>query len=139
VREFTPFLDKDEVRVACAHKEGGKQNMNKDQVEVIRGVGKYMIGVIGRKILSGDFNLTQVSFPIKAMVPKSMLQTILYSTTLFPYYINRAASLDDKVERFRLLITAALGNFPVANSFLKPLNPILGETLEASYLDGTKL
>jgi hypothetical protein len=87
LREFTPLLDKEEVRVAIARKEVGKQNINKDQVEVICGAGKYMIGVIGGKILSGDFNLTQVSFPIKEMVPKSMLQTILYSTTLFAYYI----------------------------------------------------
>jgi len=39
----------------------------------------------------------------------------------------------------KLLITATLGNFPVANSFLKPLNPIIGETFEASYMDGTKM
>jgi hypothetical protein len=32
-----------------------------------------MIKIIGKKIISGDFNLTKVSFPIKAMVPKTAL------------------------------------------------------------------
>lgn len=34
---------------------------------------------------------------------------------------------------------ATLGNFYINCSFLKPLNPILGETIEANYADGTKL
>jgi hypothetical protein len=37
------------------------------------------------------------------------------------------------------IITATVSNFILANKFLKPLNPYLGETLEASYADGTKL
>lgn len=73
------------------------------------------------------------------MIPKSALQTILYGTVLFPYYINLAVNTTDLVQRFKFLITASLGNFPVANGFLKPLNPILGETFEGSYPDGTKL
>lgn len=39
----------------------------------MRSVGKYILGQIGRKLISGDFNLTTVSFPIKAMIPKSAL------------------------------------------------------------------
>jgi hypothetical protein len=33
-----------------------------------------MIKEIGKKIIGGDFNLTTVSFPIKAMIPKSALE-----------------------------------------------------------------
>lgn len=32
-----------------------------------------MIKIVGKKLLSGDFNLTKVSFPIRAMVPKTSL------------------------------------------------------------------
>ena len=49
------------------------------------------------------------------MIPKSALQTILYSSILFPYYLGRASSIQDKVERMKLVITAIFGNFPVAN------------------------
>lgn len=33
-----------------------------------------MIKLIGKKIVSGDLNLTRISFPIKAMVPKTELE-----------------------------------------------------------------
>ena len=46
-----------------------------------------MIKLIGKKIISGDLNLTRISFPIKAMVPK----TALYNSTLgcTNFLINR--------------------------------------------------
>ena len=52
--------------------------------------------------------------------------------------MNLAASTDNLLERFKLLIVATFSNYPIANTFMKPLNPILGETLQGSYIDGTK-
>ncbi len=76
-----------------------------------RGVGKYMLKQIGRKFLSGDLNLTTVSFPIKAMIPKSALELMLYQTILFPLYINRASLCNNAVERLKLLMVATISNF----------------------------
>ncbi|EGR32781.1 oxysterol binding, putative [Ichthyophthirius multifiliis] len=131
--------NKDEQRVQDAHSGGGKFCGDKGIIQTTRSVGKFIIGEIGRKIISGDFNLTQVSFPIKAMIPKSALQTILYGTCLFPIYINKAAQIKDLVERFKLVITASFGSFSISNTFLKPLNPILGETFQGNYIDGTSI
>jgi len=39
----------------------------------------------------------------------------------------------------KLVITATISSFFWTNTFLKPLNPILGETLVASYPDGTEI
>ncbi len=39
----------------------------------------------------------------------------------------------------KLVLVATIGNFYINCSFLKPLNPILGETINAHYLDGTQL
>lgn len=73
------------------------------------------------------------------MIPVSGLVKALNSTCLFPLYLNRACQSDDPMERLKLVISASLGHFFINLSFLKPLNPILGETCEASYPDGTKL
>ena len=73
------------------------------------------------------------------MIPKTALETALIGTCLFPLYINLASKEKDLVERLKYVICATIGNFPQANSFLKPLNPILGETFEACYPDGAKL
>lgn len=79
--------------------------------------------------MSGDFNLTTVSFPVKANCPKSGTETIFFGSCQFPLYMNLAGATDNLVERFKLLIVATFANFPIANTFMKPLNPILGETL----------
>ncbi|CAD8170761.1 unnamed protein product [Paramecium octaurelia] len=130
---------KDEYRVSIAHKSGGTACQDKKIIELARSVGKNMIKQVGQKLLSGNFNLTQVSFPIKAMIPKSALEKTFMQTILFPLYLNKAASLQDPLERMKLSIVGLLSNYIQANSFLKPLNPILGETFEGGYEDGTQL
>lgn len=53
--------------------------------------------------------------------------------------MNRAAVTTDPAERLRLVMVATICNYIQANTFLKPLNPLLGETFEGSYDDGTQL
>ena len=105
----------------------------------MRSVAKEMIKIAGKKLVSGQFNLTTISFPIRANIPKTTLECVLYSTCYYPFYMNRASSITDPLERMKLVITASISSFSIANSFYKPLNPYLGETLEGSYIDGTKL
>lgn len=47
-----------------AHSSGGTACLDKQIVELSRSVGKTMIKEIGRKIISGNFNLTTISFPV---------------------------------------------------------------------------
>ena len=50
-----------------------------------RNVGKEMISQVGRKLISGTFNLTTVSFPIKSMIYKSSVESTLLRSK---YIIN---------------------------------------------------
>ena len=49
-----------------------------------------MIKIVGKKIISGDLNLTRISFPIKAMVPKTALENSTMSCCMNPYFMKRA-------------------------------------------------
>jgi hypothetical protein len=40
-----------------------------------------MLKDIGMKIITGQFSLTKISFPIKAMVPRTSLETSTYGST----------------------------------------------------------
>lgn len=71
------------------------------------------------------------------MIPKSALEKTFMQAITFPLYLNKAASLTSPLERMKLSIVALLSNYIQANSFLKPLNPILGETFEGGFEDGT--
>jgi hypothetical protein len=85
-----------------ANKSGGKECKDKRLVKTIRAIGKQIIKQVGQKVLSGNFNLTTISFPIRAMIPKSALEKALQATCLFPLYINRAAMITDPLERVML-------------------------------------
>lgn len=73
------------------------------------------------------------------MLPKTILQNLSLAVTHIPIYLNLAGQQNDQIERMKYIITATLACFHSSSSFLKPLNPILGETYETMYDDGSKV
>ena len=53
--------------------------------------------------------------------------------------MNKAAQTSDPVERMKLVMSANLSWNVYNTIFLKPLNPILGETYQCYGQDGTKI
>ena len=92
---------------------------------------------MGRKILSGDFDLTRVSFPIRCMTHDTALVVMAQNFSTIPFYFNRASKSDDPVERLKLIIANEMACVIYNKSFEKPLNPILGETYQARGQDGS--
>jgi hypothetical protein len=88
---------------------------------LIRSTGYDIIKQIGKKIISGDFNLTTVSFPIKVMIPLTILQTIANSVFNFPLYLNLACAQSDPIERLKFVIVASISCFHNSSHFLKPV------------------
>jgi hypothetical protein len=70
----------------------------------LRSAGKEILKSVGKKILSGKFNLTTISFPIKCMCPKSMLEIMATITGVYSFYLNAAAMTNDPVERMKLVM-----------------------------------
>ncbi|CAK72506.1 unnamed protein product (macronuclear) [Paramecium tetraurelia] len=125
VSNFKPLQSKEESRSTLAHKDGGKVCKNKKLIRTLRAIGKELIKQIGKHNFIWKFKFN------------NSLEKVLMSSCLFPLYINRAVLEKDPIERMKLIICATLGNFYLNCSFLKPLNPILGETISGLYQDGT--
>ena len=130
---------KDDYRPSYASKNGGIEFPNKELTSLLRNTGIDLIKQIGKKIISGDFNLTTISFPIKVMLPLTILQTVAMSYFQFPIYMNLASMTPDPLERFKYVIVATLACFHKSSHFLKPMNPVLGETYEMLWDDGSKV
>jgi hypothetical protein len=78
---FNSFFPNDEdIRDGTGHKWGGKICTDKFIVKRSRSIGKEIILEIGKKILTGKLNLTKITFPIKAMVPKSVLENVVHAS-----------------------------------------------------------
>jgi hypothetical protein len=95
--------------------------LDKELTSLLRSTGYEVIKIIGKKILSGDLNLTTISFPIKVMLPLSVLQLFSRSIYAFPIYMNLAAEQTDQLERFKYYITGTIACFHNSLYFLKPV------------------
>lgn len=104
-----------------------------------RGALKDLIKQVGRMLLSGNFELYKVSFPISCMSSKSILCAVSKVSVHAPSYLNAAALATDPLERMKNLITSSISFCYSAHTFEKPLNPILGETYQARMEDGTEV
>ena len=116
---------------------GGVDFPNAETTSLLRGMGWDLVKQIGRKILNGDFNFTTVSIPIKVMVPISILQHICNGHFNYPLYMNLAYESNDPLQQMKYTIVACISSWYKSNVFLKPLNPILGETYEMLWEDGS--
>jgi hypothetical protein len=85
-------------------------------------VGWDLIREVGKKLISGDFNLTKISIPIKVMMHFSILQIIAHSVFNFPYYLNIANLYNDPIEKMKYVITASISSFHKSFNFKKPVN-----------------
>lgn len=81
----------DDIRDPTASKHGGFELSDKVLSSRLRSVAKEILKSIGKQMLSGKFNLTTVSFPIKCMCPRSMLELIGTIVGTYPLYLNTAA------------------------------------------------
>lgn len=130
--------DTDEYRPSFGNTYyGGMDFADSKTTGIIRSTGWDLIKQIGKKLLSGDFNLTTVTIPIRVMVPISILQHICNGHFNFPLYLNLAARSEDPVQQMKYVMTACISSWFKSSVFLKPLNPILGETYEMIWEDGS--
>jgi hypothetical protein len=88
---------------------------------LIRSTGWELIKQIGKKIISGDFNLTTISIPIKVMIPMTILQTIAESLFNYPMYFNLAGLSAHPVEKMKLVIVGSISTFYKSSRILKPV------------------
>jgi hypothetical protein len=119
---------KDDYRAPDAGYYGGFDLKDPELTSRLRSAGKEILKTVGKKILSGKFNLTTISFPIRCMCPASMLELIALIGGVHPIFLNAAAMTDDPIERLKLVMCASVALVYPTHQFEKPLNPILGET-----------
>ena len=70
-KQFKPSDKKGEFRYPNAAPGGGFQLLDPEATSRMRGAVTEFLKNLGKKIYSGDFNLTRTSFPIKCMASRS--------------------------------------------------------------------
>eukprot|EP00292_Cryptomonas_paramecium_P006006 CAMPEP_0113693420 /NCGR_PEP_ID=MMETSP0038_2-20120614/19653_1 /TAXON_ID=2898 /ORGANISM="Cryptomonas paramecium" /LENGTH=391 /DNA_ID=CAMNT_0000615487 /DNA_START=59 /DNA_END=1230 /DNA_ORIENTATION=+ /assembly_acc=CAM_ASM_000170 len=126
-------------RSPAASQLGGIGIQDPNQAKLCRSVLALMIRQMGKNLLKGA-NVMNVSFPIQCCQPATILEVASYQAGFFNHYLPRASAASDPVERMKNVVAAMVSVMVLTSgNFLKPLNPILGETLQVDYEDGSRL
>jgi len=78
-----------------------------------------------------------MSLPVKMFEPRSAISRIVDLFSFFPLFMKKAIDTDDPLERLKLVISSGISSIYLCCGQMKPFNPILGETLQAEFEDGT--
>jgi len=82
-------------------------------------------------------SISHISLPIKIFEPRSSIQRIVDLWTFAPKFLRMAAETNDHLERLKLTIAFAMSSIYMCVGQEKPFNPLLGETHQGSFPDGT--
>ena len=125
---LSQYLIKDYYGVYC---------LNQEIIDKQSGIIKDVVVQLTKMLWSGT--AMTLSLPIRIFEPRSMLERITDWFTFAPELLTKAANTNDKVEAFQYVIVFALSALFRSSEQLKPLNPMLGETYQCEWEDGTKI
>jgi hypothetical protein len=121
------FLIKDYYGVYC---------LNQEIVDKQGGVIKDLIVQLTKSIISRT-HIT-ISLPIRIFEPRSMIERYTDWFSFAPDLLEKAAKCEDNLETFKYVILFSLSALFRSTEQLKPLNPLLGETYQCEWEDGSK-
>lgn len=118
------------------NKKGGLVFLDQETLKKQQGVFKDVMLQVGSQLLSGKLAV-RISLPIRIFEPRTLLERVADAWNYAPTLLKKAALSADPLERMKFVIAFVAGGFHFCVGQLKPFNPILGETYEATYADGT--
>jgi len=125
-------------RIPEATPTGGFKVQDEQAVQEQRGVVWDLIKQLGQSITQG-ISLTRITIPIYIADPRSYLEMVADGWCYGPHFLNKAVESNDPVERMKYVISFAISGLSNTCCAKKPLNPLLGETFQATFEDGTKI
>mmetsp|Transcript_15717 Transcript_15717/g.24137 ORF Transcript_15717/g.24137 Transcript_15717/m.24137 type:complete len:311 (+) Transcript_15717:247-1179(+) len=116
---------------------GGLICTDQEALNKQKGVLGHVMKQLAINLMKG-LTISHISLPIKIFEPKSSIQRIVDMWAQAPVYLRQAADIQDPLERFKNVIASMISSIYLCCGQNKPFNPLLGETLQGNYPDGTK-
>jgi hypothetical protein len=125
---FSDFIIKDEEGVFIKNKEI-TEKQNEKLKEIISQNTKETL----------KYDLSSLSLPISFFEPRTILERISDLFSFAPLILKKAGAINDKLETLKQVICFSLSSLYRILQQLKPFNPVLGETYQCFWEDGTKM
>ena len=92
----------------------------------------------GKTLMEGR-GIVGISLPVKIFEKRSTIERICDLWCTGPIYLKRAALETNPLERMKHVITFVISGMHQVASQRKPFNPIIGETFEGVWPDGSRI
>eukprot|EP00696_Hemimastix_kukwesjijk_P004896 gnl/Hemi2/16262_TR5406_c0_g1_i1.p1 gnl/Hemi2/16262_TR5406_c0_g1~~gnl/Hemi2/16262_TR5406_c0_g1_i1.p1 ORF type:complete len:410 (-),score=155.90 gnl/Hemi2/16262_TR5406_c0_g1_i1:252-1481(-) len=115
---------------------GGYRFVNKEEIASQRGIMWEFLKSVGSAILEGK-DLLSVSLPVRIFEPRSFLERICDNWAFAPTLLAKAVAAHDPLERFKWVVAFVVSGLCRTCTAQKPFNPILGETFQGQFSDGS--
>jgi Oxysterol-binding protein. len=103
-----------------------------------RGVILDVIKKLAKNVLEGK-GVVGLSLPVRIFEPRSTLERLIDWWLFAPIYLSAAGKATDPVVRMKNVIAFMISGLHLSASQLKPFNPLLGETYQGTFEDGTQI
>jgi len=117
--------------------DGGLMLVNQEFMAHQRQIIWDFMGQVGKNIFSGS--LFKISMPVGLCEPRSFLERLCDQWAYVPEYLNKAAECKEPEERLKWVVAGMVGGLHPTVRMDKPFNPILGETFQGVYKDGSQV
>jgi hypothetical protein len=118
------------------HASGGLQWIDEAELKKQRSVAVDVLRQLGQNILEGK-DLTKIALPVYLFEPRSFLERLADGFSFAPHFLRKASECTDPIERLKYVIAFSVAGLHLTATQKKPFNPILGETHQAFFEDGT--
>ena len=136
MEQLTYIFDKDYLKDYLIKDYQGVFCLNQEVIDKQSGIIKEVITQLTKCLWSGT--AMSLSLPIRIFEPRSMLERYTDWFAFAPDLLTKAGECTDKIEAFKYVVVFSLSALFRSSEQLKPLNPMLGETYECEWKDGTK-
>ncbi|ETV94450.1 hypothetical protein H310_11779 [Aphanomyces invadans] len=120
------------------NKKGGVIFDDKEVLKKQQGVVKDIMLQLGAQLLSGKLAV-RLSLPIRLFEPRSLLERIPDAWAYAPTLLAKAAHATEPLDRLQHVMAFVVAGLHFCVGQSKPFNPILGETYQSTFPDGTSV
>jgi hypothetical protein len=136
LNRFRP-TDKDTILQSYeSNSDGGLNCVDRVVLDKQRGVITEVIRQVAACLMKGQ-GIVGMSLPIRLFEPRSTLERMMDRWSFAPLFLRGSISLKP-LERFKRVIAMAMAGLYPGSTQEKPFNPLLGETLQGYWPDGTQ-
>ena len=119
-------------------KNGGLMCVDKEAIAKQKGIISEVFKSVVSNITSG-LGAVSISLPVRIFEPRSTCERLIDRFSFATKYLTEAGRSSDPVHRLKLVMAFALSGLYLGTKQEKPFNPLLGETFQGHFADGTEI